>query len=160
MGPTLSLVALPPTAPQPRVRAGWRPVMAPTPPRAAEVFTSRRLTGFLRANSRITALSWLWRLMVWPAPSIWRIWRHRSQADCHPSSTKKARMGHSFSRMKGSPFFTSVRGTTSTLVPWGMGKPARSAMTAALLPTMAGFMVPLGRRMKRLSLSASSGERK
>ena len=35
----------PPTAPQPRVRAGKRQVVAPMPPRAEGVFTSTRLAG-------------------------------------------------------------------------------------------------------------------
>ena len=40
------------------------PVVAPTPPSAPGVLTRRRETGFLSANSRMTALSWLWMVMV------------------------------------------------------------------------------------------------
>ena len=52
----LSLVALPPTAPQPSVSAGARFVVTPTPPNAPGVFTRSLETGFLRANSLITFL--------------------------------------------------------------------------------------------------------
>jgi hypothetical protein len=41
---------LPPTAPQPRVSAGNRFVVAPIPPSAAGVFTRNRDTGICRAN--------------------------------------------------------------------------------------------------------------
>ena len=45
MGPTFSEVAEPPTAPQPRVSAGMRPVVPPMPPRALGVFTMMREAG-------------------------------------------------------------------------------------------------------------------
>ena len=50
MGPTFSEVAEPPTAPQPRVRAGWRAVVPPMPPRALGVFTITREAGTRRAK--------------------------------------------------------------------------------------------------------------
>ena len=54
---------------------------------------------FLRANSRITSVSREWIVIVWPTPSFCRIWILRSQASCHPSSTKNASSGQSFSRV-------------------------------------------------------------
>ena len=45
MGPTFSLVAEPPTAPQPKVREGMSPVVPPMPPRAEGVFTMTREAG-------------------------------------------------------------------------------------------------------------------
>ena len=66
----LSEVALPPTAPHPKVKAGASPVVAPTPPKAPGVFTKIRDTGFFNANSFTTSLLFVWRVMVWPAPSF------------------------------------------------------------------------------------------
>ena len=48
---------LPPTAPQPRVSAGNRPVAAPMPPSAAGALTRNRDTGIFKANLRITSSS-------------------------------------------------------------------------------------------------------
>lgn len=45
-GPILSDDELPPTAPQPSVKAGTRFVVAPIPPSAPGVLTKRRETGF------------------------------------------------------------------------------------------------------------------
>ena len=63
---------LPPTAPQPRVRAGNRLVVAPMPPRAPGVFTRNRDTGISRAKRRITASSRAWIMKLCPAPSCCR----------------------------------------------------------------------------------------
>ena len=49
-GPMLLEVELPPTAPQPRVSAGNRPVVAPMPPRAPGVFTRILEAGTARAK--------------------------------------------------------------------------------------------------------------
>lgn len=68
-GPILSDDELPPTAPQPSVKAGTRFVVAPIPPSAPGVLTKRRETGFFSANSRIIALSSEWIISVCPAPS-------------------------------------------------------------------------------------------
>ena len=60
---------LPPTAPQPKVSAGNRPVDAPIPPNAAGVFTKNRDTGIFRANFRTASLSSACMAKVWPLPS-------------------------------------------------------------------------------------------
>lgn len=49
-GEFIGILADPPTAPQPKVRAGISPVVPPMPPRAPGVFTTTRETGTLFAK--------------------------------------------------------------------------------------------------------------
>ena len=88
---------LPPTDPQPRVRAGNSSVVAPMPPRAAGVFTRNRDTGTFRAKRRMTSLSSAWIAKVWPLPSWVRTSMAFSRTVSSLSMTKKASTGQSFS---------------------------------------------------------------
>ena len=86
-GPMLLELDDPPTAPQPRVRAGNSQVVAPMPPRAEGVFTSTRLAGTAAANRLATRSSSVWMEKVWPAPSHSRISTHRRSTASSSSST-------------------------------------------------------------------------
>ena len=79
----LLLEELPPTAPQPNVMAGNRPVVMPTPPMDAGVLTKKRLTGTALEKRSTTASSRAWRAKVCPLPS----WRRMAQESLSASSS-------------------------------------------------------------------------
>src|SRR5260370_14811129 len=122
-GPTLSLVMLPASAPQPSVIDGKTLVVMPVDPCGAGVFTSTRNEGIRKPYSRMRASSLAWITDVWPKPPKRRMASQASTAAAKSATKYTERTGESFSADSGCCLPTPWISTTMIEVSAGISYP-------------------------------------